>query len=467
MLRLHLMWVVVLELGCSAPPQQQSPTGKIPPNTPSRPYDANGDGAADGLQYDLDGDGKFDAVDLDGDGLLEGGDFDGDGKVTIFSALGTGLQMPTATELAQTSPEASPDVFATLGGSATPAAVNAGAAVDLSSRTFRPLNQGDTNSCAAFAAAAVATLARVSREGGDPNALTASPAYLYERMVKGSNTQCGQPTVMATGFTTLVLEGALPLSTLSYDPKVCAANPSTAGAEPYRLGGFTLVQPFARARVKELLTAGLPIAFGCTLPGNFQKWGGPQAKGVFKSEAGQLAGSHGAGHAMVVVGYDDARGAYRVLNSWGTDWGDSGFVWWDYADLEGREGLHGFAPILLDAPPAAGGPVTAETLDIQVVGAAVWSADGSTKLTVRLRTNGAVAITEAAIASLGASAKLLQVMSLGDLSLSLASVPAPGTYALELKGGVVAGTSINALQAAPPFTRTVMVTVGEPTPTSN
>jgi len=30
------------------------------------------------------------------------------------------------------------------------------------------------------------------------------------------------------------------------------------------------------------------------------------------------------GHAIVVVGYDDNRGAFKIINSWGTNWGNEG-----------------------------------------------------------------------------------------------------------------------------------------------
>lgn len=36
------------------------------------------------------------------------------------------------------------------------------------------------------------------------------------------------------------------------------------------------------------------------------------------------------GHAMVVVGYDHRRNAFLLLNSWGEDWGQNGFVWIKY-----------------------------------------------------------------------------------------------------------------------------------------
>ncbi len=33
---------------------------------------------------------------------------------------------------------------------------------------------------------------------------------------------------------------------------------------------------------------------------------------------------------MVVVGYDNTRQAFRLLNSWGSDWADNGYCWVDY-----------------------------------------------------------------------------------------------------------------------------------------
>jgi hypothetical protein len=37
------------------------------------------------------------------------------------------------------------------------------------------------------------------------------------------------------------------------------------------------------------------------------------------------------GHDVLVVGYDDDRQAFRVLNSWGAHWGEGGFGWLPYA----------------------------------------------------------------------------------------------------------------------------------------
>ena len=39
------------------------------------------------------------------------------------------------------------------------------------------------------------------------------------------------------------------------------------------------------------------------------------------------------GHAVLAVGYDDAQSRFRVRNSWGTDWGVTGYFTMPYAYL--------------------------------------------------------------------------------------------------------------------------------------
>ena len=48
--------------------------------------------------------------------------------------------------------------------------------------------------------------------------------------------------------------------------------------------------------------------------------------------------SSGGGHAVVIVGWDDSKGAWRMKNSWGTDWGEDGYAWIAYGS--NRIGRH-------------------------------------------------------------------------------------------------------------------------------
>ncbi|MBN1964342.1 MAG: PQQ-binding-like beta-propeller repeat protein, partial [Anaerolineae bacterium] len=63
-----------------------------------------------------------------------------------------------------------------------------------------------------------------------------------------------------------------------------------------------------------LMRTDLDSAFGHFEPGTVWEYTGPRT----------------GGHAMAVVGYDDAKQAFKVRNSWGSDWGEDGYCWIGY-----------------------------------------------------------------------------------------------------------------------------------------
>ncbi len=75
--------------------------------------------------------------------------------------------------------------------------------------------------------------------------------------------------------------------------------------------------------VKKSLAEGRPVVIGMNTPDSFI-----EAKNVW--EPTENPGRFYGGHAMCVVGYDDDRGAFEILNSWGRKWGNGGFIWVPY-----------------------------------------------------------------------------------------------------------------------------------------
>jgi C1A family cysteine protease len=53
--------------------------------------------------------------------------------------------------------------------------------------------------------------------------------------------------------------------------------------------------------------------------------------GVYKHTTGDYMG----GHAVSLIGFDDAKRAWIIRNSWGPDWGDHGFAYVSYDDQSG------------------------------------------------------------------------------------------------------------------------------------
>ena len=79
-----------------------------------------------------------------------------------------------------------------------------------------------------------------------------------------------------------------------------------------------------------------PIVVGITVFDDFVNM--PNDSNYVYSPAPGSA-SHG-GHGICIVGYDDAKKAFRMVNSWGSDWGDNGFAWLsqDFVAKYAREG---------------------------------------------------------------------------------------------------------------------------------
>lgn len=79
--------------------------------------------------------------------------------------------------------------------------------------------------------------------------------------------------------------------------------------------------------VKKALSQDHPIVIGMVCYDSFDNiigdlWNGSQE------------GDYG-GHALCVIGYDDDKygGAFEIMNSWGKNWANSGFVWITYEDF--------------------------------------------------------------------------------------------------------------------------------------
>jgi len=81
-------------------------------------------------------------------------------------------------------------------------------------------------------------------------------------------------------------------------------------------------------RVKKVLAAQKPVVVGMAVLRNFYDLKNAQ---YWHPMLGNTTPT--GGHAMVVVGYDDQREAFRLMNSWGKNWGDNGYIWLKYKDF--------------------------------------------------------------------------------------------------------------------------------------
>ena len=97
----------------------------------------------------------------------------------------------------------------------------------------------------------------------------------------------------------------------------------------YKIVAWGYVKPNAGipevGEMKEALCKYGPIAACVKVTPAFQAY----RSGIF-DEFADCSGERDINHAITIVGWDDNKGAYLVKNSWGTQWGDKGYVWIKY-----------------------------------------------------------------------------------------------------------------------------------------
>ena len=92
------------------------------------------------------------------------------------------------------------------------------------------------------------------------------------------------------------------------------------------------------ATAKNALYNNFPLIFGVGLTDSFNSLSSDDSSSISSSSGLWEPKSYEdrlGGHALTIVGYDDYKfgGAFRVVNSWGREWGDNGYFWMKYSDF--------------------------------------------------------------------------------------------------------------------------------------
>jgi hypothetical protein len=197
---------------------------------------------------------------------------------------------------------------------------------DLSDGFPAPGNQGKQASCVGWAVAYGLKSYQERMERQWPvEQHTFSPAYIYNQIRKSAD--CSGGTSYSDALNLLRKEGVASLADFPYSADDCTRLPSALArqnAGSFRIADWRRVNVQDETEVKNHIVAGFPVLVGAIVDSSFQNLKGPA---IYSQFVGPSLG----GHAMVVVGYDDNRGAFKLINSWGVGWGDRGFGWVRYA----------------------------------------------------------------------------------------------------------------------------------------
>jgi hypothetical protein len=198
------------------------------------------------------------------------------------------------------------------------------------------MDQGSEGSCVAFAVGYAARSVEYFNTTG--NLKTFSPEHLFNQVKFPGG--CSVGTAMQTALEFIMANGILPLSSMAYDPtNGCDLQPTDlqkAEALNYKIPGFHKIYTLDSAMIKAMVRMNKPVIISIVADNSFMN-----ASGYFLWN--QYSGSGSLGHSVVIYGYDDAKKAYKIFNSWGSSWGESGTAWIDYTFFTARTGTYCYA----------------------------------------------------------------------------------------------------------------------------
>lgn len=209
---------------------------------------------------------------------------------------------------------------------------------DLSSMFPAPGFQGAQGSCTgwavSYAARSYYNASSLGKKPSSPSEIY-SPSFQYNMTATtpSSPPSCGGAYIYKV-LDSLQNIGAVSLADAPYNAAFCAPDMSQnltlrSKASLSKIPGYTRFpkQSFSSmAPFKEALQDGHPVIINVKVP---KSWDGRQSTEIHRKLAdnGLMPGSY---HAMVMVGFDEDLQAVKLMNSWGQQWGDNGFIWVDY-----------------------------------------------------------------------------------------------------------------------------------------
>ncbi|RLD51711.1 MAG: hypothetical protein DRI94_05260 [Bacteroidetes bacterium] len=159
-----------------------------------------------------------------------------------------------------------------------------------------------------------------------------SPKYLFWSIPSSQKGADCNGTGFEPAYDVMITDGVSNLATTPYtNLGDCSSSPSNdedSVAVKHKIESYRQVNVEIET-LKQYLAQHRALSFGAKLGENFMAW---NSSDVLYDDTDTYHGQH-AYHAMTLCGYDDNKGnngAFKVVNTWGTGWGNGGYIWVDY-----------------------------------------------------------------------------------------------------------------------------------------
>ena len=215
--------------------------------------------------------------------------------------------------------------------------------IDLSINFPTPGNQQNQSSCVGWATAYALKTYQEKVEMGwslNPWGHIFSPAYIYNQINRGSD----GGSLISDALDLVISQGVATWETMPYDADDYLSQPSgLARVEASQYPAANRLSVKGTSQIKAALINRQPVVAGIRVFQQLKELYGQDS--VYNTASGEDQG----GHAVTIVGYDDNKfgGAFKIINSWGTSWGDNGYFWLTYNFAS--QGIIREAYVLIDA----------------------------------------------------------------------------------------------------------------------
>lgn len=201
------------------------------------------------------------------------------------------------------------------------------------------LSQGRQGSCVGWATAYAGVSISYRVLYGD--SLTFSPSFLYNN-IKIEHCDSGAYIEDALDF--IVDIGSVPFNKFFYDETEChrlGDHTDLKLAREYKVRGWASLkestEKVSLESIKQHISNQIPVVISFKIPKNsngsstFYELDG---KEFWQPEPQDYSTQNFGYHAMCVIGYDDTKGAFQIMNSWGDGFGIQGIIWVRYNDFQ-------------------------------------------------------------------------------------------------------------------------------------
>ena len=168
---------------------------------------------------------------------------------------------------------------------------------------------------------------------------TFAPSFTYSQ-IKSSQTEaaCKQGSYIQDAVKLIKDLGSIKNVDFEYSCSPVIENQDVKIASKFRIknykrlsGDYNSDRTQMMENIKKSLSEKRPVVIAMEVYDSFQRPSASATKGLWEGKKGKLISRH----AITVIGYDDTKygGAFEIINSWGTYWGNEGFIWLKYKDF--------------------------------------------------------------------------------------------------------------------------------------